>query len=402
MKLRAMSVSEINQYIHRTLKFDPILSGALIVGEISNFKRHSSGHLYFSLKDENAKISCVMFRSQANLLDYQPQEGEKTEIRGSIGVYEKDGRYQVYVDQMAPIGQGELFKAFLALKSKLEKANYFTKQRSIMPIPKTIGIVTSPTSAALQDMLKVIKRRNPLTEVKIFPVHVQGERAAGEIAFGIDYFNEHPVDTIIIGRGGGSLEELWAFNELEVAEAIYASEIPIISAVGHETDFSISDFVADYRAATPSEAAELVISPISEYIEKLETQKLSLINSVERKVETYKLKLLLATPERLSSLVDLQLKHKYQQALHTYSLMDLRLNNLIEQKKNALKMNGIKLHSFSPFATLERGYGIIEHEGQTITDTSEVLIGDSIDIILKNGIINTEVVSKKGLKIEKK
>ena len=256
-----MRVTEINEYIKRIISFDPILNSVLIEGEISNFKLHSSGHAYFSLKDNKSKINCVMFKSQFTTVDFLPKDGLKVQISGRVSVYERDGKYQLYAETMTVIGTGNLYKKFMELKDELKLSGYFEKCKEIPSIPEKIGVITSQTGAALRDVLTVLKRRNKYIDVIIHPVLVQGDMAKFQIAAAIDYFNENnSVDTIILSRGGGSLEELWAFNELIVAESIYASHIPIISGVGHETDFTISDFVSDRRAATPSEAAEPINS----------------------------------------------------------------------------------------------------------------------------------------------
>jgi len=389
-----MAVSELNGYINRQLQFDPILSQVLVVGEISNFKYHSSGHLYFTLKDENSKIQCVMFKNDAMTLDYLPSDGEKTELTGRVSVYEKEGRYQIYVTGMAPVGKGELYKAFIELKDSLEAKGYFDKRQPIKPFPSTVGIITSPTGAAIRDILTVLKRRNPYVEVLIYPVRVQGETARFEISNGIDYFNENPVDTIILARGGGSLEELWAFNELIVAESIFDSKIPIISGVGHETDFTISDFVSDLRAATPTEAAEMAVAPIKQYQMYLVNQKNRLIRVMEQQLSLNRIKLDKSNKNKLCQLV-LRDIHDMR------SEMSLKQNQLItsfegdlQKKMNHLDKLAVKLDSVSPLSTLKRGYAVVEKNNKTIESINDVEVSDSIDIILKNGIIRTEVISK--------
>jgi len=389
-----MAVSELNGYINRQLQFDPILSQVLVVGEISNFKYHSSGHLYFTLKDENSKIQCVMFKNDAMTLDYLPADGEKTELTGRVSVYEKEGRYQIYVTGMAPVGKGELYKAFMQLKESLETKGYFDKREPIKPFPSTIGIITSPTGAAIRDILTVLKRRNPYVEVLIYPVRVQGETARFEISNGIDYFNENPVDTIIIARGGGSLEELWAFNELIVAESIFDSKIPIISGVGHETDFTISDFVSDLRAATPTEAAEMAVAPIEQYQLYLVNQKNRLIRVMEQQLSLNRIKLDKSNKNKLCQLV-LRDIHDMRSEI---SLMQNQLTTSFEgglqKKMNHLDKLAVKLDSVSPLSTLKRGYAVVEKNNKTVESINDVEVSDSIDIILKNGIIRTEVISK--------
>lgn len=394
MKLRAMAVKEVNDYIKRLLEFDPILNQIFVVGELSNFKRHSSGHLYFTLKDSDAKISCVMFRSSASRMNFQPKDGQKVEIRGRIGLYEKEGRYQIYVDKMSPIGAGELYQAFIQLKDELEYKGYFNKGQALKPLPNKIGIVSSPTGAAIRDMLKVLRRRNPLVEIIIYPARVQGQFSAFEIANGIDFFNENPVDTIIIGRGGGSLEELWSFNELMVAEAIYASKIPVISAVGHETDFTIADFVADLRAATPTEAAELAVISMEQY----ENRVYDLMRLLKTHIHNYKTKYDLSL-EQVNEEVLCKLIRENMVGSHEvldHSLVDARnaIKQGLDQSSKVLDYLGALLNSVSPLNTLSRGYAIARNEKGTITSIDSVDIADRIDILVKNGIIKTEVISK--------
>lgn len=389
-----MAVSELNGYINRQLQFDPILSQVLVVGEISNFKYHSSGHLYFTLKDETSKIQCVMFKSDAITLGYIPEDGEKTELTGRVSVYEKEGRYQIYVTGMAPVGKGELYKAFIQLKDSLDGKGYFDKKQSIKPFPSTIGIITSPTGAAIRDILTVIKRRNPYVEVLIYPVRVQGETARFEISNGIDYFNENPVDTLILARGGGSLEELWAFNELVVAESIFDSKIPIISGVGHETDFTIADFVSDLRAATPTEAAEMAVATIEHYQNYLVNQKNRLIRVMTQQLSLNRIKLEKSNKNKLCQLVLRDVHDMRSDIL-------LKKNHLVasykidfQKKMNHLETLGVKLDSVSPLSTLQRGYAVVEKNNKTVESINDVEVSDSIDIILKNGIIRTEVISK--------
>ena len=257
-----LSVTQLNEYVNAMLKRDALLSRLAVRGEISGFKRHSSGHLYFSLKDESALIRCVMFRQSAIDLDFSPQDGQSVKVSGSVSLYAKDGQYQMYAVKMEREGEGELFRRFLLLRTKLEARGYFeeSRKRPIPLLPKCVGIITSPTGAAIQDIMNIARRRFPCMNLLLYPVKVQGEGAAAEIASAIYEMNrKKEADVLIVGRGGGSLEDLWAFNEEAVAEAIFKSEIPIVSAVGHEIDFTIADFVADLRAPTPSAAAELCV-----------------------------------------------------------------------------------------------------------------------------------------------
>ena len=389
-----MAVSELNGYIKRQLQFDPILSQVRVIGEISNFKLHSSGHIYFTLKDENSKIQCVMFRGEAEGLDYLPADGEKTEISGRVSVYEREGKYQIYVTSMSQVGKGELYKAFIALKERLDKNGYFSKCSEIPRFPTRIGLVTSPTSAAVRDMITVMTRRNPNVEILIYPVRVQGDTAKFEISTGIDYFNENPVDTIIVSRGGGSIEELWAFNELMVAEAIYESDIPIISGVGHETDFTIADFVSDKRAATPSEAAEMAVSDVSVYFEHLSVQKTRLIQSISNNIDVSKNLLERSNKIKLCKLMLRDISQEKAQLEWTGNRLSSAMEFLTMSYSNHLEKLGLRLDGASPLSTLNRGYAVVQKEHKTVVSIDDVEVSDSIDIILKNGIIKTEVISK--------
>lgn len=389
-----MAVSELNAYISRQLKYDPILSQVLVVGEISNFKRHSSGHLYFTLKDMDSKIQCVMFKSEASTLKYQPVDGEKTEIRGRVSVYEREGRYQIYVSNMSPVGQGELFKAFVEMKDQLGKNGFFDKCRPLPRYPKRIGVITSPTSAAVRDFITVFKRRNQSTELIIYPVRVQGEKSCFEVSNAIEYFNEHPVDLIVLTRGGGSLEELWSFNEMPVIESIFASKVPVVSGVGHETDFTLSDFAADVRAATPSEAAEIVSQDTVHLEANLNVMFNRMKQAMINRTHIMALHLERNNKNKLCQLMqhhvslvtnDLEVK-KDQMTRH------MKLH--VENKANTLEKLGVSLDGVSPLNTLKRGYAVALKNNQSIASIDQVDMGDNIDIILKNGIIKTEVISK--------
>ncbi|MBU4539772.1 MAG: exodeoxyribonuclease VII large subunit [Firmicutes bacterium] len=281
---RILSVSELNQYVKTLLESNSLLKNLAIQGELSNVKRAASGHLYFSLKDAASKIDCVMFKNAAIGLKFLPKEGQKVTLRGSLGVYQPSGQYQITVRSMEPQGLGDLFQAYLALKDALEGKGYFDRdhKKKLPEIISRVGLITSPTGAAVKDMISIIKRRNPLIDIVIYPSLVQGDEAAGNIIKGIRAFNAvQSVDVIIIGRGGGSIEDLWAFNDEYLAKAIYESDLPIVSAVGHEIDYTIADFVADLRAPTPSGAAELVAEETMTMILALVNQKSRLIQIIE-------------------------------------------------------------------------------------------------------------------------
>ena len=283
---RYLSVNALTKYIKRKFDADPHLHDIHVRGEISNFKQHSSGHMYFTLKDEKARILAVMFASHSRMLKFLPENGMKVIVKGDITVYEPSGQYQIYIKEMQPDGIGELFLAYEQLKQRLETEGLFApeKKKPLPPYPKTVGVITSPTGAAIRDVITTIKRRYPIANILVFPVLVQGDQAAPSIAKAIEKANSRTdIDILIVGRGGGSIEELWAFNEELVARAIYASTVPIISAVGHETDFTIADFVADLRAPTPTGAAELAVPHLDELMDRVLQRQTRLLRVMQEK-----------------------------------------------------------------------------------------------------------------------
>ena len=289
----AISVTQLNSYIKNKIADDEYLNNVLVKGEISNFKNHYTGHMYFTLKDENSLIKCVMFKSYAQKLDFMPKDGMKVFVFGGVSVFERDGVYQIYAKAMQEDGVGVLYKKYEELKQKLDQEGYFLQEhkQKIPKMPKIVGVLTSQTGSVIRDIINVSTRRNPNVNIRLYPVPVQGEGAAEKIVHGIKFMNENNMaDVLILARGGGSLEDLWPFNEEIVAQAIYDSKIPIISAVGHETDFSISDFVADLRAPTPSAAAELAVPDVYEVKQKINLYQTRLRTTLIKKVEIMKLR----------------------------------------------------------------------------------------------------------------
>lgn len=287
MEIRAFSVSEVNGYIKKSLAADPILAAIAVKGELSNCKLYSSGHMYFSLKDSLSRIRCVMFREAVQNLSFEPTDGMKVLARGSVSVYERDGQYQLYVREMSQDGLGELYEAFEKLKKSLEQRGYFdpAKKKKLPFMPATIGVVTSAKGAAVKDIINTINRRWGKAQIFVYHSLVQGERAPEQICRGIRYFNTvQPVDVLIIGRGGGSIEELWAFNDERVAEAVFESNVPVVSAVGHQTDYTIADFVADLRAATPTAAGELVVPELRQVITRISDARGRMKAAMEKQV----------------------------------------------------------------------------------------------------------------------
>ena len=368
---------------------DFLLFQLSIRGEISNFKLHYSGHMYFTLKDEQSTIRAVMFKSSNYKLKFKPENGMKVIAQGRISVYERDGQYQLYVENMQPDGIGALHIAFEQLKKKLEAEGLFDSERkkSLPKFPKRIGVVTSATGAAIRDILNVLKRRYPAAEVLLYPVLVQGEQACFEIVEGIQYFNDtKSVDVIITGRGGGSIEELWAFNEEIVARSIAASQIPVISAVGHETDFTIADFVSDVRAPTPSAAAELAVPSQYELRDKVQGLQSRLIYALNNRLESRRLKL-----ERLmqSTAFRNPLDNISQSRLRLDEMGKDLLKNMLYQLKNQREQLASlcgKLDALSPLSVLSRGYAIVKtSDGQIIRTVHEVNEQQKIKVQLQDG-----------------
>lgn len=396
LKIRALEVTELNEYVKRILNDDPILSNIKVKGEISNFKIHPSGNVYLSLKDEKSKINCMIHRNNFDRkLDLD--NGKKIIAEGYISSYIRDGVYQLYIRKIEIEGQGRLYLEFLKLKEKLQKEGLFNLEhkKRIKRFPKAIGVITSPTGAVIRDIINVVKRRYPKIDIKLYPVLVQGENSADNLVEGLEFFNEsNNVDTIIIGRGGGSLEELWSFNEEKLARAIFASEIPVISAVGHETDFTICDFVSDMRAPTPSAAAEIATPNLEDLIA---TQ-----NNILRAVERYVNNTIVYNRQRIDS--DLhRFKLFYERSMFDDRYMELdrfkeKIDNLISlvirEEKEKLNIFSKGMANLNPFSVLERGYTIVEKNGLAITSKEEVELGERLDLILKDGKIKCEVVEK--------
>ena len=391
----AISVTELNSYIKNKIADDEYLNNVLIKGEISNFKNHYTGHMYFTLKDENSLIKCVMFKTYAQKLGFMPKDGMKVFVLGGVSVFERDGVYQIYVKVMQEDGVGILYKKYEELKQRLEEEGYFDEEhkKRIPQMPKIIGVLTSQTGSVIRDIINVSTRRNPNVNIRLFPVPVQGEGAAEKIAEGIKFMNENKLaDVLILARGGGSLEDLWPFNEEIVAHAIYNSKLPIISAVGHETDFSISDFVADLRAPTPSAAAELAVPDIYEVKQKINTYQNRLRLTLIKKVEIMKLRY----EKCMSSRV---FKEPLRNINDNYLKIDAyikRLENSIKTKQKEEKTKYIelisKLDTLSPLKTLTRGYSLVEENDKIIKSAKDVKTGDKINIRFVDGTKQAEIL----------
>ena len=391
----AISVTELNSYIKNKIADDEYLNNVLIKGEISNFKNHYTGHMYFTLKDENSLIKCVMFKTYAQKLNFMPKDGMKVFVLGGVSVFERDGVYQIYVKAMQEDGVGILYKKYEELKQRLEQEGYFEEEhkKAIPQMPKIIGVLTSQTGSVIRDIINVSTRRNSNVNIRLYPVPVQGEGAAEKIADGIKFMNKNQLaDVLILARGGGSLEDLWPFNEEIVAHAIYNSEIPVISAVGHETDFSISDFVADLRAPTPSAAAELAVPDVYEVKQKINLYQNRLRLSLVKKVEIMKLRY----EKCMSSRV---FKEPLRNINDNYLKVDTyikKLENIIKTKQKEEKTKYVelvaKLDTLSPLKTLTRGYSLVEKNNNIIKSEKDVNTGDKIDLKFSDGTKQAEIL----------
>lgn len=437
---RYLTITMLTRYIKRQFDRDPFLQDVWVRGEISNFKHHTRGHMYFTLKDENARIQSVMFSSDNRRLNFLPEDGMKVLARGEVTVYEPYGQYQLYVKEMLPDGLGNLYLAFEALKKKLESEGLFseTAKKPIPKYPKKIGVVTSPTGAAVRDIFTTIKRRFPIAKITLFPVEVQGEFAAPSIAKAIKLANQlKKHDVLIVGRGGGSIEDLWPFNEEIVARAIYESEIPIISAVGHETDFTIADFVADVRASTPTAAAELAVPLLHEVMEKIYERRSRLIRAMANKLQFEKsrferlqnayafrfpLQLIKQKNQDLDRLLErmkkamtfiysakyekwktldqqIMSKHPKRLLMQAKEKRELLTKRLIRETRQRFKEKQMefqhqlsKLSALSPLNVMKRGYSLTLKDGKIIHSIASVKVDDVIQVQLKDGQLDCRVL----------
>lgn len=396
MTYNSISVSELNKYIKNKFEDDEYFANVLVEGEISNFKNHYTGHMYFTLKDEKSLIKSIMFKTYTTHLDFVPQDGMKVMILGSVSVFERDGTYQLYAKAMKQIGKtGDLRATYEELKAKLEKEGLFNQEhkKRIPIMPETIGVLTSNTGAVIRDIINVSTRRNPNVHIKLFSVPVQGEGAAQKIAEGIEFMNKHKLaDVLIVARGGGSLEDLWPFNEEIVARAIYNSELPVISAVGHETDFTIADFTADLRAPTPSAAAELAVANVEELNLKLKNYNKRYKQALLKKIQLMKLQYEKCMTRRAFTgalqkineqfmLIDIKVKSMQHSVTNKFLQEKAKTQNLIS-----------KLDSLSPLKTLARGYGIITRNGEIIKSKKQLKQDDEIIIKMQDGEIKAKIL----------
>ena len=443
-----LTVLALTKYIKRKFEVDPHLQSVFVKGEISNLKQHQSGHIYFTLKDEGARIAAVMFARDSKNLRFNLENGLKILVRGDVSVFETTGQYQIYVKEMQPDGIGELYLAYEQLKEKLAAKGYFDQKfkKMIPSFPKTIGVITSPTGAAIRDILTTLKRRYPLANVIVFPAIVQGEQAAPSIVKHITNAQNYAIDCLIVGRGGGSIEDLWAFNEEIVAEAVFKSNIPIISAVGHETDFTICDFVADLRAPTPTAAAELAVPDMKNLIQQQLDYKARIYKGLQRQVDDKKQKLsklqnsyafrfpyklyeqnaerLDLLTEKLTNLrVNFFDKKREQVQDMTYRLMLKAPHHLLEVQKNnrnqltkdltsAMKLQFLKhqqqfvsrvekLEAYSPLKVMARGYSLTYNENKEILrSVHETKVNDKVQVVLPDGMLYCQINAKEERKLD--
>jgi len=417
MNDKYITVTQLTRYIKYKIDTDVNLNEVFLKGEISNFKAHSRGHYYFTLKDEGSRINAIMFASSTKGIKFIPQDGMKVLVTGKISVFEANGAYQIYVNDMLEDGVGNLYIAFEQLKKKLEQEGLFDPsiKKKIPKIPSRVGVVTAPTGAAIKDIISTIKRRWPLVEIILFPSLVQGENAAEDIVKQIKRAEDYELDTLIVGRGGGSIEDLWPFNEEIVARAIYECSIPTISAVGHEIDFTISDFVADLRAPTPTGAAELAVPAISDITNYLNQLKIRLNKSMQNKIDIQKQKLseitsryiftnpisMYQTKEMVfDSLID-RLKYATTNLVTKKEKKYLELKNsyifktpfqLIDKKANKYLQIVSKLETLSPLETIKRGYTMTKKDDKVITSSKKIKKGDHLEINFSDGSVEAEVL----------
>lgn len=397
MNDKYLSVTELNGYIKSIIENEDFLQNIYLKGEISNFKAHTRGHFYFSLKDENSKINAIMFMGHTKKINFTPVEGMKVLVTGKISVYEPSGSYQIYVEDMLEDGVGNLYIAFNQLKEKLEKEGLFDSihKKRIPKLPNKIGIVTASTGAAIRDILTTIKRRYPICETILFPSLVQGDGAKNDIIRQIKRAQQYDLDVLIVGRGGGSIEDLWPFNEEEVARAIYECSIPIISAVGHEVDFTISDFVADLRAPTPTAAAEMAVPNMIDIINYISQVKIRLNQTMKKRIDFNKI--------LLEKLVN---SYVLKKPMAMYEVKEQKLDNLIDRLsiniKNVLDFNKNsyvnllnKLEVLNPLSVLKRGYTVIKKNNKAVSNIKELKLKDNIEINFKKGIVIANIIDIK-------
>ena len=398
---QALSVTQLNEYLKMLLEGDRVLSNVFVRGEISNFKLYSSGHAYFTLKDDAGQLKSVMFRSYFSRMAFLPEDGMRVIAHGRVSVYESSGQYQLYVDDMQPDGAGSLAMRFEQLKRKLAAEGLFdeARKRPLPPMPGRIGVITSPSGAAVHDIINVLGRRFPLAEMILDPSEVQGAQAPAQLISGLEFFSATGlVDVIILGRGGGSAEDLWAFNDEYLARAVASCSVPVISAVGHESDFTICDFVADRRAPTPSAAAELAVPDMGEILRSLESARLGLQSLMQKRIAQEKRFLGQLTASRVFTRSEQMLDNFRMQLDEKEADLNRAVGQTLSQKRQSITSVAGKLEALNPLSVLSRGYATVSREGISITSVKQINENDTLDIQMADGSLTATVLQRKDAK----
>ena len=395
---QALSVTQLNEYLKMVIEGDRVLSNVFVRGEISNFKLYSSGHAYFTLKDDAGQLKSVMFRSYFSRLAFLPEDGMRVIAHGRVSVYESSGQYQLYVDDLQPDGAGSLAMRFEQLKRKLAAEGLFdeARKRPLPSMPKRIGVITSPSGAAVHDIINVLSRRFPAVEMILYPSEVQGAQAPAQLISGVEFFSMTGlVDVIILGRGGGSAEDLWAFNDEYLARAVASCSVPVISAVGHESDFTICDFVADRRAPTPSAAAEIAVPDMGEILRGLASMKICLQTSMQKRITQERRIFGQITASRVFSRPEQMLDNFHMRLDEREADLNRAIEQTLLQKKQGIASLAGKLHALNPLSILSRGYATVSRDGASITSVKQINDNDTLDIRMADGSVRATVSQRK-------
>lgn len=397
---QALSVTQLNEYLKMVIEGDRVLSNVFVCGEISNFKLYSSGHAYFTLKDDAGQLKSVMFRSYFSRMAFMPEDGMRVIAHGRVSVYETNGQYQLYVDDLQPDGAGSLAMRFEQLKRKLAAEGLFdeARKRPLPPMPRRVGVITSPSGAAVHDIINVLGRRFPATEMILYPSEVQGAQAPPQLIAGVEFFSEtRLVDVIILGRGGGSAEDLWAFNDEYLARAVAACSVPVISAVGHESDFTICDFVADRRAPTPSAAAEIAVPDVNEILRGLASTKVGLQNLMQKRILQERRMLNQITQSRVFTRPEQMLDNFRMRLDEREADLNHAVDQTLLQKKQSMAAVAGKLQALNPLSILARGYATVSRDGISVTSIKQINENDTLDIRMTDGSVRATVSHRKDI-----
>ena len=402
---QALSVTQLNEYLKMVIEGDRVLSNVFVRGEISNFKLYSSGHAYFTLKDDAGQLKSVMFRSYFSRLAFLPEDGMRVIAHGRVSVYETNGQYQLYVDDLQPDGAGSLAMRFEQLKRKLAAEGLFdeARKRPLPPMPKRIGVITSPSGAAVHDIINVLGRRFPMAEMILYPSEVQGTQAPAQLISGIEFFSMTGIaDVVIIGRGGGSAEDLWAFNDEYLARAVASCSVPVISAVGHESDFTICDFVADRRAPTPSAAAELAVPDMGELLRSFAAMQVGLQTSMQKRIAQERRILMQLTSSRVFTKPEQMLDHFHLRLDECEQDLNRAVEQTLSSKRQSTASVAGKLQALNPLSILSRGYATVSIGGVSVTSVKQVNENDTLDIRMADGSVRATVSQRKDIKNDEK